>query len=141
VTRSVTTDEAVLARHGPVPVGDVVLEVTVGGEVVARMDVYWHTVKVGRRKPIPVAFFDHLWVDENYEDMGFGPGLFAAGQVVAAREVEWGAGYSDRPGFFAKFGYFSPPDAADHLLVAPLTGQPQTWPPGRITAAAPSVDD
>jgi predicted N-acetyltransferase YhbS len=141
MSRIVNPDEAVVARYGPVPVGDVVLEVTVAGEVIARMDIYWHTIKVGRRKPIPVAFFDHLWVDPTYEDMGFGPGLFAAGMLVAAREVEWGALYSPRPGFFGKFGYVTPDDATDHLLVAPLTGQPQTWPPGRIVAAAPLVDD
>lgn len=124
---------------GAVPVGDVVLQVTVDDEIIARLDVYWEPVKVDG-EPVEAAWIDHVWTHENYENMGFGSALVAAAHLVAAREVEWAALYPAPGGWYERFGYFHPDGAEDDLLVAPLTGQPQTWPPGRIEVTRPAVE-
>ena len=115
--------------------------VTAGDEVISRINLYWHTITVGG-EPLDVAWFDHLWVASTYERMGVSTALFAAAQLVAAREREWAALYPplDGLGFFAKFGYFAPEEADDHLIVAPLTGLPQEWPSGVIEAVTPAVE-
>lgn len=114
--------------------GDVVLQVTAGDEVIARMGIYWHTIAVGDA-PLDVAWVDHLFVEETYRRMGFGKALFGLATIVAGREREWGVGVSPESGWFEEFGWFRPDDG--DWIVGALSGAPQVWPPGVIEAGPP----
>jgi GNAT superfamily N-acetyltransferase len=107
--------------------------VTEGDNEIARIEVKDRVILVGG-EPIEVAWFEKLLVEDTYRNLGFGASLFATAKIAASREYEWGALYSDEEhlAFFNSFGFFSPPDATDNLLVGPLSGLPQEWPRGEI---------
>jgi GNAT superfamily N-acetyltransferase len=107
--------------------------VTEGDREIARIEVEGRVIHVGE-EPIEVAWFDKLFVEDTYRNLGFGATLFETAKIAASREWEWGVLYSDEEhlAFFNSSGFFSPPDATDNLLVGPLTGLPQEWPRGEI---------
>src|SRR5436190_19492932 len=122
---------AIKAFYGDVPMGDSTIEVMNDDNLIGYIDIYWHTITVGGN-PFEVAWLDHEWIEETYQDMGFGTALVKAAMVVAAREREWGALYTPNLEFFEWLGWFRPPEVRDHLVVTSFAGKPETWPPGEI---------
>lgn len=127
--------KSVETAWGIVPAADVVLKVTVNDEIIASIDIYWHTITVGD-EPLEVAWLDHLLVDENFRNMGFGSALFQAAALVAGREREWGVAPSPT-GYFKRFGWFEV-GPTNSLMAGALSGAPQIWPSGEIEAVLPT---
>lgn len=109
--------------------GDFPLQVTVGADVVANVDVYWRTIHVGGL-PVKAAGIGNVCTLEAARGQGLASALIRYAHLVAVRAgAEWAGLFADSPAFYSRFGYYSVPDARlslpdfeppFHFMLAPL---------------------
>jgi predicted N-acetyltransferase YhbS len=113
------------------PIGDVVLQVGSGDDVLAHLDVYWRTVGVGGEE-VEVAAIGQVCTDPAYRGLGLASSLVrTAHRVAADRGLAWAALFGIDP-LYTRIGYFQPAATpSPDFLVCPLR-EGMEWPAGPI---------
>jgi predicted N-acetyltransferase YhbS len=118
-------------RSADWPVGDVVLQVRSGDDVLSHLDLYWRSVGVGALD-VPVAAIGQVATDPAYRGLQLASGLVrTAHRIAAERGLEWAALFGVSS-LYRRIGYRTPADPpTPDFLVCPLV-EGAEWPPGRI---------
>lgn len=126
-----STRDALLAEcfgRAGLTVGDVTLEVREAGLLVSQLDIYWRTVRAGRRRTNVMAV-GNVCTAPAARGRGYASALVTAAHTVGRRRgVSHAALWSDYLGFYRPHGY--QPTPVESFLVAALAGDP--WPAGPI---------
>jgi predicted N-acetyltransferase YhbS len=113
------------------PVGDVVLQVRSGEDVLSHLDVYWRSVRVGDLE-VPVAAIGQVATDPAYRGLQLASALVrTAHRVATERGLEWAALFGVSS-LYRRIGYVTPADPPKpDFLVCPLV-ESVSWPAGTI---------
>jgi predicted N-acetyltransferase YhbS len=113
------------------PVGDVVLQVRSGEDVLSHLDLYWRTVGVSSLE-VPVAAIGQVATDPAYRGLRLASALVrTAHRVAAQRGLEWAALFGVSS-LYRRIGYVTPAGAPKpDFLVCPLVDGVE-WPAGAI---------
>lgn len=113
------------------PLGDVVLQVRSGDDVLAHLDLYVRSVGVGSTEVL-VAALGQVATDPGVRGIGLASGLVrTAHRVAAQRGLEWAALFGVST-LYGSIGYRKPPELPHPaFLVCPLV-EGVEWPGGQI---------
>jgi len=129
----VTREELLTACFGSPhwPVGDVVLQVRSGEDVLSHLDLYWRSVGVGGLE-VPVAAIGQVATDPAHRGLQLASALVrTAHRIAMERGLEWAALFGVSS-LYRRLGYFTPadPPKPDFLVCALVEGV--EWPGGPI---------